>query len=228
MKTKLSGIVLNAGTQLRAELNQEVIADYAQCMASGDKFPPVKIVQDDKRLILVDGFHRYHAAIKNKAVTIDAQITKGTRQDAVKFALAANASHGLRRTNADKRNAVAMALKEWPKLSSREIAKLCAVSHNFANDSRNQLSSDDRSPRIGADGKERSMPKSKPAGPEPKVESEADIAASVVVAPAVHSGHIKPKLIKALRKEHAEICQCAPTPTQAFESYLAVINDFEF
>ena len=63
----------------------------------------------------------------------------------------------LRRTNADKRRAVEIALKEFPKLSSREIAKVCAVSDEFVNKVRPEelrtVSSSQT--RIGADGKER-------------------------------------------------------------------------
>jgi len=39
--------------------------------------------------------------------------------------------HDLRRTNADKRKAVEVALRGFPKLSSREIAGLCGVSDPF-------------------------------------------------------------------------------------------------
>jgi hypothetical protein len=64
-----------------------------------------------------------------------------------------------------KRRSVELALAEWPKLSDREIARVCAVSNNFVSEHRPQLSSDDSSPekpdnstRIGHDGKERKMP----------------------------------------------------------------------
>jgi hypothetical protein len=47
--------------------------------------------------------------------------------------MSANASHGLRRTNADKRNAVEMALAdpEWSKLPNTQIAEMCAVAESF-------------------------------------------------------------------------------------------------
>ena len=59
-----------------------------------------------------------------------------------------------------------LALAEWPKLSDREIARICAVSHNFVSEIRPQVSSDDTSEpqkRIGGDGKQ--YPASKPAKP---------------------------------------------------------------
>jgi hypothetical protein len=46
------------------------------------------------------------------------------------YAVGANASHGLKRTNRDKRNAVLVLLKdpEWQGWSDREIARRCVVS----------------------------------------------------------------------------------------------------
>lgn len=45
----------------------------------------------------------------------------------------ANASHGLRRTNEDKRRAVTVLLtdSEWAKWADREIARRCGVDHRF-------------------------------------------------------------------------------------------------
>lgn len=45
----------------------------------------------------------------------------------------ANASHGLRRTNDDKRRAVRTLLNdlEWLAWSDREVARACGVSHTF-------------------------------------------------------------------------------------------------
>jgi len=52
---------------------------------------------------------------------------------AVSYAVGANASHGLKRTNRCKRNAVMTLLKdpEWSGWSDREIARRCAVSDRF-------------------------------------------------------------------------------------------------
>jgi hypothetical protein len=71
--------------------------------------------------------------VKNGDVEIDADVREGSKLDAIKFALSANETHGLRRTQADKRNAVLTALAdpEWKELSGREIAKLCNVSHDL-------------------------------------------------------------------------------------------------
>lgn len=161
MKTEslpLSSIRLDGGTQCRASLDQDHIATLADAWQDGAKMPAVVVFHDGSNYWLADGFHRYHAAQKCEFRDIEAEVRSGTRCDAVKFALGANAAHGLRRTNADKRRAVEIALKEFPKLSSRELAKVCAVGDDLVNDMRKQLPENGSSARTGADGKERKMP----------------------------------------------------------------------
>jgi hypothetical protein len=60
-------------------------------------------------------------------------VIDGSKRDAILCAVGANADHGQRRTNADKRRAVQTMLQdpEWSGWSDRQIADQCAVSHNF-------------------------------------------------------------------------------------------------
>lgn len=160
---KLADIVTDAGTQVRAALDAGTVDDYAQAFEDGAKFPPVEIFHDGNRHILADGFHRVMAAKRFGLIDILANVQKGAKADALKFALSVNAQHGLKRTNADKRKAVELALVEWPKLSNREIEKICAVSDSLVAEVRAaQLPDSGSSKRVGADGKARSMPKKKP------------------------------------------------------------------
>lgn len=160
----IASIVIDAGTQVRAEINEATVAEYAEAMSDpANLFPPIVVFVDGTRLLLADGFHRVLAATRNGQDRIEAEIHKGTKQDALKYALGANTSHGLPRSNADKRKSVEMALTEWPKLSDRELARLCAVSHPFVAGIRqaNQLVTVTSS-RVGADGKTRTV---KPPAP---------------------------------------------------------------
>lgn len=167
---QLSAIRLDGGTQCRASLDAEYIATLAEAWTDGAKIPAVVVFNDGTNNWLADGFHRYHAAQKCDYRDILAEVRSGTRTDAVRFALGANAAHGMRRTNADKRRAVEIALKEFPKLSGREVASVCAVSPDFANRLKAELSSDDSSEaRLGADGKIRKMPTMRH---EPRSETE--------------------------------------------------------
>jgi len=129
----LENVRINGGTQSRVELNQAVIAEYAETIRLGTDLPPVVMFFDGANFWLADGFHRYHAHRQAGAMEIAAEIHTGTQRDAILFSVGANASHGLRRTNDDKRRAVMTLLNdpEWSNWTDREIAKVCGVSHTF-------------------------------------------------------------------------------------------------
>jgi len=137
-------IRIDGGTQPRESLSEEVIAQYAVDMEAGQAFPPVTVFHDGAAYWLADGFHRYHAARKISRTEIAADVHSGTRRDAILFSVGANTSHGLRRTNADKRKAVLTLLKdpEWSQNPDREIARRCAVDPSFVGRVRRELSVD--------------------------------------------------------------------------------------
>jgi hypothetical protein len=72
---------------------------------------------------------------------IDVEIHPGSVQEAIQYAAGANATHGKRRTNADKRNAVRTLLSQepWNTWSAREVAKICRVNHSTVQRIRDQL-----------------------------------------------------------------------------------------
>ena len=136
MATKIDPkrICIDCDTQSRVELNEAVIADYAEAMECGDEFPAILVFYDEAkhRYILVDGFHRYFAHMRarpNDPILAEQRI--GTVEDAQWASLAVNKSHGLRRSNADKRNAVKRALLHTKGAGStdRHIAKHVGVDH---------------------------------------------------------------------------------------------------
>lgn len=145
-KLKINEIAIDQGTQTRVTLNEETIADYAAAMTEGAKFPAIVVFASGTDYLLADGFHRFMAAQRCGWREIDADIRKGSRLDAIKYSLGANNSHGLRRTNADKRRCVEIALREFGKISDRAIAQICGVSNDFVGGVRKvQVSSDDTS-----------------------------------------------------------------------------------
>jgi hypothetical protein len=106
------------------------------------------------RYYIGDGWHRFHALRELGRAVIPAIVHEGGRREALKCALGANTGFGLRRTNKDKRKAVEVAIREFPRLSSRAVAELCKVSHEMVNALRSQLA-DSASCRVGRDGKTR-------------------------------------------------------------------------
>lgn len=138
----LTAIRIDGGTQPRAQTESDVIDDYAEAMLNGTSFPSVIAFYDGKEYWLADGFHRVEAAKRAGLTDIAADVRQGTQRDAILFSVGANASHGLRRTNADKRRAVERLLRdeEWAKWSDREIARNCAVHHEMVGKLRKELS----------------------------------------------------------------------------------------
>lgn len=125
----ISLIRRDGGTQIRAQASMDVAKEYAEAFERGDAFPPVKARYDGTHYWLTDGFHRIMAAELLGAVEMAVEVRSGTRRDAVLDAVGANAEHGFRRTNADKRQAVLVLLEdaEWSAKSDREIARLAKV-----------------------------------------------------------------------------------------------------
>lgn len=126
----LAAIIIDKGTQSRAQISEDTVTDYAEAMQAGDTFPPVTVYHDGVDYYLADGFHRLHAAKRLGKASIQAEVKTGTLRDAILFSLGANDKHGLRRSNADKRKCVRTLLEdfEWGELTVNEMARICAVS----------------------------------------------------------------------------------------------------
>lgn len=139
---KVADIRIDGGTQPRAAINEDAVRDYAERLQHGVEFPPVVVFHDGRDHWLADGFHRWHAHQASGMGDIRAEIRNGTRRDAVLYAVGSNAAHGLRRTNADKRCAVTILLRdsEWSEWSDAEIARRCGVSHPTVASVRRELS----------------------------------------------------------------------------------------
>ena len=163
----LSAIELDTSIQCRATIDTGVINDYAERMVAGDTFPPVELFGTKARCWIGDGWHRALAAKSIERESIAANLNPGGRAEALKHALGANALHGHRRSNADKRRCVEIALREFPNLSSRAVATMCGVHHDTVEAARPQLADSASSTRTGLDGKERPARRTVPEPQEP-------------------------------------------------------------
>ncbi len=158
-KIPLADIVIDAGTQARSVISTETVADYAERMTEGDQFPPIVLFHDGSAHYLGDGFHRVLASQHNGFVDIDADIRKGTKDDALWFAMGANRTNGHRMTRGDIRHAVELALKTWPDRTLVQIADQIGVGKSTVGRVQTELSQTGKltppATRIGADGKSR-------------------------------------------------------------------------
>ena len=137
----IGAITAKSDTQSRAELNEQVVADYAEFIRHGGELPPVVVFEDGSTIWLADGFHRFHAHRAAGAMEIACDVRQGSKRDAILYSVGANAAHGLRRSNEDKRRSVMKLLNdaEWSVWSANEIAKQCGVSHTFVNGIKSSL-----------------------------------------------------------------------------------------
>ncbi len=129
----ISDIRTDGGTQSRDSLDAATVEEYASAMTNGAAFPAVVVFYDGQAYWLADGFHRVAAAKQAGMAQIDADVRQGSRRDAILLSVGANSSHGLRRTNADKRRAVMTLLSdaEWGKWPQAKIAETCGVSQQL-------------------------------------------------------------------------------------------------
>ena len=149
----LTSLRLLSEVQSRASLNQDTIAEYTEVLRPeedghpGDSFPPIIVVQDGDGYIVADGFHRVAAYEevygKNADVPIEVQIFQ-LHPGYTPLALAkhwsavSNTTHGLRRSKADKANAVRLylSLPGNVEKSNRSIAKELKVHHSLVTECR--------------------------------------------------------------------------------------------
>jgi hypothetical protein len=169
--------------QSRASTHWEHVDELVELLQSGGQFkePPVVFRQgpDRDEYFLADGFHRVHAykkaGIESAIFDVRAGGTTAFRH-AKLYSIQSNITHGLRRSNADKRRAVEMLLadEEWSTKSERWIAETAGVHHSTVQaikqlaESASSTSTGTSSPKTGKDGKKRltqNKPPAKKSGP---------------------------------------------------------------
>jgi uncharacterized ParB-like nuclease family protein len=139
-------------TQARACLDEAAICEYRDWLAAhpGEDLPPLDLFFDrgTGEYYIGDGWHRFWAYDREGREYVPAKVNAGSERKALIYALGANEMHGVRRTPADKRNAVAIALDdaEFSAWSAREVAELCSVSHKLVGVVRKELTPADSLP----------------------------------------------------------------------------------
>lgn len=137
MKLACNSIEATAAPQVRTKLHKDVIDQYREDLEAGAIFPPVIAFahKGSEKIILSDGFHRLYATIHAGHEEIEVELHEGGMHEALVYALGANAGHGLRRSNADKVNAVKLALKdpEISQMTQQKIADICRVTRQTVN-----------------------------------------------------------------------------------------------
>lgn len=151
---KLGQIRRDTGLQVRAATSSETVEDYAEQLKRSVKLPAPSVFYDGTDHWLADGHHTYAAMLVNGLDAAVFVVREGTKRDALKYALGANQTHGLRLTGADKRHKVELALcdAEWRAWSDARVAELCGVSDRFVATVRKEIGAAVQE-RTGKDGR---------------------------------------------------------------------------
>jgi hypothetical protein len=114
-------------------LDRVHVEDLRAVLRAGGAFrDPAEVYFDGERYWLAEGNHRREACLL-EAKPLDINLHKGTLRDAILHAVRANAQHGLKRTDDDKRLAVVTVFcdSEWSRQSDTAISHLAEVSQPF-------------------------------------------------------------------------------------------------
>ena len=150
---------LDRSLQIRKKLDKNAIKDYAALIGEGVEFDPgIAYTQEDGKLALVAGHHRWEAHKRAGKDSMRVEIRKGHLGFALRRAIEDNDKHiGVRMTQADRRNAVDMMLRAYPNWGDESIAKAAGVSRSTVIRRRRHLEKvgeiSSPSERIGADGR---------------------------------------------------------------------------
>lgn len=202
MNVPMDAIAFDAGTQIRAAINEGVVAEYADRMNEGVVFPPIVLFHDGTAHYIADGFHRYLASQRIGFTSIPADVRAGTKEDALWFALGANRANGQRLSQRDVKHAIEIALRAWPDRSTKQIAEHIGCSQPYVASVKGHLHiSTDFTDRVGG-ADDRSYPAVR--GPYKKTMRE-DIA--VLVKAGEASGaicaklRVRPEIVADVRRE---------------------------
>lgn len=196
---RISEIELDHELQSRVATDPDAIDDYAQALEAGKELPPVVVFDDGDTKWLADGYHRVPAHVKTNRQFILAYVMEGNRDAALWFAAGANSDHGVRRSNADKRRQVEMALALKPESSDRAIAEHCGVGNQLVGDVRRQVceshTCEEPQKRVGRDGKTYTTAKTQATEP-------ADPDEFAFLDEPEDADDFEPEAVEAGAKEH--------------------------
>lgn len=128
MKIKLVDLTVDPTVDIRAHLDEGTIERYIE---SFDELPAVVVFKDDDELLLADGFHRVAAAERLGRRDIEAQVKRGSRNDALEHAAVANVRHGRPLLKEEQREAVRRLNRLHPNWGLKRIAEALGVGEDF-------------------------------------------------------------------------------------------------
>ena len=156
----LRDIDTNASPQVRHEIREDAVEDYAKLYKDKKPMPKAVLCKvTTGHYLVADGMHRVKAMLKAGITERAFDVFQGAYEDCLLFASAANQTHGVRRTSADKRTAISSVLKVLSEKTDKEISDIVGVTDKTVGDVRKELVKTgvivSTGKRIGRDGKTR-------------------------------------------------------------------------
>lgn len=118
-------VIADPTIQIRRGNHEPTIRRY---MESFENLPPIDLFQTKDGLLLADGFHRWAAAERLGRKQIDAKVHKGTREDALEFAVVANTKNAHDLTPDERDDGIRRLKQLHPDWALRQIAEAISVS----------------------------------------------------------------------------------------------------
>lgn len=147
--------------RVRDEVRRDVVEEYAEAYTALAKLPePVLFEVEKDHYLIGDGWHRIAAMRSVEGKHADSwifEVQKGNYEDCLIYALQANLRHGVRRSNADKRQCAVSAVGQFYEKSNESIATIAGVGPTLVMEVRAELEKGNKIPesnaRKGKDGK---------------------------------------------------------------------------
>ena len=90
---RITDLLTNTQIDPEAHLDAARVVRYAQML---DSLPPVVVFDTAEGMLLADGYHRVAAARRRGLETIEAEVRRGSRHDALRYAATVDAEqHGI-------------------------------------------------------------------------------------------------------------------------------------
>lgn len=139
------------GASVRFNAEDEV---HIRLLAETDEeLPPIVVHRQTMKII--DGLHRYRAAVIKKQQTIRVEFFDGSEDDAYIYGVQANVRHGLPLTIAERKAAAERVIRIRPELSDRALARISGLSAKTVGTLRRRSGEEEPqlNTRVGLDGR---------------------------------------------------------------------------
>jgi len=142
----IADIRTDGETQQRP-IEDKLVARYQALMDDGTKFPPIQVVYDGSDYWLWDGFHRLHAHMKLGNNYISAEVSEGTKREALWHSFSANKNHGQPRADNTVKNMLLTKIlpdEQWSQETNEGLAEWLGTTSKYVQKIRRLFSKEEK------------------------------------------------------------------------------------